>query len=142
MSKAKNGDTVEVHYTGKLQDGSQFDSSAGRDPLQFALGGGQIIPGFEEAVIGMSTGETKTVTIPADQAYGTHREELVWDVERDRFPDNIKPEVGLQLEMHQGDDKKIPVLITEVSPSKITLDANHPLAGQDLVFDIQLVKIA
>jgi peptidylprolyl isomerase len=142
MAQAKKGDTVKVHYTGKLEDGSEFDSSAGRNPLQFTLGGGKIIPGFEKAVLGMSPGESKTATIPADQAYGPHQEELVWDVDRERFPDNINPELGLQLEVRQADNQEVNVVVTGVSESSVRLDANHPLAGRDLIFDIQLMEIA
>jgi len=141
MSKAQNGQIVKVHYTGKLEDGTVFDTSDGRDPLQFTLGGGQIIPGFEEAVIGMQPGESKTITISADEAYGPHHDELVLEVERNQFPPHLEPKVGQQLELHQEDGRTIDVIVTDASQESVTLDANHPLAGQDLVFDVQLVEI-
>jgi len=141
MTQAKSGDTVKVHYTGTLEDGTQFDTSSGNEPLEFMLGGGQIIPGFEEAVLGMKPGESKTRTIPADQAYGPHREELVLVVEKEVFPPSIDPVIGQQLEVRQSDDRTIDVIVTEVTPSSVTLDANHPLAGQDLIFEIELVEI-
>ena len=141
MSKAQNGQIVKVHYTGKLEDGTVFDTSDGRDPLQFTLGGGQIIPGFEEGVIGMQPGESKTITISADEAYGPHHDELVLEVERNQFPPHLEPKVGQQLELHQEDGRTIDVIVTDASQESVTLDANHPLAGQDLVFDVQLVEI-
>jgi len=141
MTQAKNGDTVKVHYTGKLADETVFDSSVNRDPLQFKIGDGQIIPGFEKIVIGMDTGEKKVTTIVSDQAYGPHRKDMVFSVDRDKFPPNIQPEVGQQLQMPQADDQKIVVTVTKVSESNVTLDANHPLAGKDLTFEIQLVEI-
>lgn len=141
MMQAKNGDIVKVHYTGKLIDGTEFDSSVERNPLQFTLGEGQLIPGFEQAVLGMNLGESKTVKIPADQAYGPHRDEMVMVVERDRFPAQISPEIGQQFEIRQSDDQAFVVVVTDVSTSSVTLDGNHPLAGEDLIFDIQLVEI-
>ena len=142
MSKAETGNTVKVHYTGRLDDDTQFDSSAGRDPLEFTLGTGQVIPGFEEAVTGMALGDTKTVTIPAEQAYGPHHADLVLVVERNQIPPHINPEVGQQLEIHQQDGRAAAVVITEVTDESVSLDANHPLAGQDLIFDLELVEIA
>jgi peptidylprolyl isomerase len=142
MTQAKNGDTVKVHYTGKLEDGTQFDSSANSDPLEFTLGGGQVIPGFEEAVLGMNVGDSKTKTIPVEQAYGPHDEDMVLVVEKEMFPENIKPEVGQQLEMRNQEGRAIGVVVTEVTAESVTLDANHPLAGQNLVFDLELVEIA
>jgi len=142
MSKAEAGNTVKVHYTGRLNDDTQFDSSAGRDPLEFTLGTGQVIPGFEEAVTGMALGDTKTVTIPAEQAYGPHQADLVLVVERNQIPPHINPEVGQQLEIHQQDGRAAAVVITEVTDESVSLDANHPLAGQDLIFDLELVEIA
>lgn len=141
MTQAKQGDTVKVHYTGKLNDGTVFDSSADRDPLEFTVGQGQLIPGFEQAVIGMAPGETKTEKIPADQAYGSRREDMVVQVERQQIPENIPLEVGQRLQIQQAPGRIIPVVVTEVSDSKVTLDANPPLAGQDLIFDIELVDI-
>ena len=136
-----NGDTVKVHYTGRLTDGTVFDTSIGSDPLEFTLGQGQTIPGFEQAVIGMQVGETKTVTIPADQAYGPHREDMILEVSKDELPEDLDPEVGMQLQMNQGDGGITIVTITEVSETTIRIDANHPLAGQDLTFNIELVDI-
>jgi peptidylprolyl isomerase len=141
MTQAKNGDTVKVHYTGKLDDGTEFDSSIGDDPLEFTIGTGQIIPGFEQAVIGLTPGDSKSATIPAEQAYGPHQEELVLVVGRDKFPPHIKPSVGQRLEMRQAEDRSVSVIVTDISASDVTLDANHPLAGEDLIFDIQLVEI-
>jgi peptidylprolyl isomerase len=141
MTQAEIGNTVKVHYTGKLEDGTVFDSSIDRAPLQFTLGNGQMIPGFEQGVVGMKLGESKTVAIPADQAYGPHREEMVLVVERNQVPENMQIEVGQQLEIQQDDGQPFLVLVIEVSESNVTLDANHPLAGKDLTFDIQLVEI-
>lgn len=138
---AKNGDTVKVHYTGRLEDGTVFDTSIGSEPLEFTLGQSQLIPGFEQAVIGMQVGESKTVTIPADEAYGPRRDDMVLEVDKDELPDDLEPEVGMYLQMNQGDGGMVVVTITEVSETTITIDANHPLAGQDLTFDIELVEI-
>lgn len=142
MAQAKLGDTVKVHYTGKLDDGTVFDSSVNYEPLEFSLGTGSVIPGFEQAVLGMNSGESKTVTIPVDQAYGPHREELVLAVDRQQFPPGLEVEVGQQLQMQQENGQVLPVIITDMSDTTVTLDANHPLAGEDLIFDIQLVEIA
>jgi len=141
MAQAKSGDTVRVHYTGRLDDGTVFDSSRGREPLEFTLGAGQVIAGFEEAVAGMSPGEVKTVTIPHGEAYGGHRHELVVSVGHDQFPQHIDPQVGQQLQLAQGGQVTV-VTVTEVSERGITLDANHPLAGRDLTFELELVEIA
>lgn len=142
MVQAKSGDTVKIHYTGRLEDGTVFDSSANREPLEFTLNGGQVIPGFEQAVLGMSPGESKTEKIPMDQAYGPHRSEMVLEVNREQMPPELQPEVGQQLQVQQPDGQTIPVFVTEVTDSTVTLDANHPLAGEDLTFDIELVEIA
>ena len=139
--QAESGDTVRVHYNGRLEDGTEFDSSVGREPLQFTLGEGSMIPGFEKAVIGMSLDQWKTVEIPADEAYGPYREELVLVVDRGELPPDLEPEVGQQLQMQQADGRVIPVTVIEVSESSVTLDANHRLAGKDLIFEIQLVEI-
>ena len=141
MASAQAGDTVRVHYTGKLDDGTVFDSSAGSDPIEFVIGDHQVIPGFEDGVTGMSIGETKTITIPFDQAYGAYDDELVLDVPRDQFPDHITPEVGEALQLQQPDGNVITVIISEVSDKSVTLDANHPLAGEDLTFDLELAEI-
>lgn len=142
MPQAKQGDTVKVHYTGKLDDGTVFDSSQEREPLEFTIGTGTIIPGFEQAVIGMSPGESKTEVIPPDRAYGPYLEEMVLQIERQQLPAELDPEVGQQLQLEHPTGEVIPVIITDVSSSTVTLDANHPLAGEDLTFDIQLVAIA
>lgn len=141
MAQAKHGDTVKVHYTGKLDDGTVFDTSVDRDPLQFTIGEGQIIPSFEQAVLGMNPGESKTIKIPTDEAYGTHREEMVMVVDRNQLPADLNPEVGQQLQSRQPGGRTIVVTVTDVSESSVTVDANHPLAGKDLNFDIQLIEI-
>ena len=141
MTKAKNGDTVKVHYTGKLDDGRVFDTSVNREPLEFKIGGGQVIPGFENAVIDMSKGENNTVTIPSDEAYGPHRKELLMEVKKEQLPPDFKPEIGGQLEAKQPNGQVLVVTITEVKEDTVLLDANHPLAGQDLTFEIELVEI-
>ena len=142
MAQAKQGDTVKVHYSGTLADGTVFDSSEGRDPLQFTLGSGQIIPGFERAVEGMSPGDKTTTTIPSDQAYGAHQAEAVLSVPLDRMPPDLNPQVGQQLQMQGQNGQPIPVRVTEVTAETVTIDANHPLAGKDLTFAIELVEIA
>jgi peptidylprolyl isomerase len=141
MTQAKKGDTVNVHYTGKLEDGTVFDSSVDREPLQFTISEGRILPGFEQGVIGMKPGDTKKVSIPADKAYGLHRKDLVLVVDKSKIPSHLKPEVGQQLKLNQPDGRAVPVRVTDISPSKVTLDANHPLAGKDLTFEIELVEI-
>jgi len=139
---AKNGDIVQVNYTGKLADGTVFDSSVGREPYEFTLGSDQAIPGFDKAILGMKVGEKKTVTIPADEAYGPHLDNMVVEVSRDRFPGTIDPKVGQMLEATGQNGEKIRFTITKVTDNTtVTLDANHPLAGKDLTFDIELVKI-
>lgn len=142
MTEAKNGDTVKIHYTGKLHDGNVFDSSLDRDPLEFKIGDNQVIEGFEEAVIGMSPMENKTTTIPSDKAYGEYRNDMVIEVDKAQFPENIDPEVGQQLELRQENGQKVVVSVTDVNNSAVTLDANHPLAGKDLNFEIQLLEIS
>ena len=142
MAAAKTGDTVKVHYTGRLEDGTEFDSSTGGDPLEFKLGEGEVIPGFEQAVEGMAVNESKTVTIPADDAYGQRRDDLVMDVDRGEFQEGVNPQVGEHFRVRQTDSHEITVVVTEVGESQVTLDANHPLAGKDLTFDIQLVAVA
>jgi len=141
MGQAKHGDTVKVHYTGKLEDGTVFDSSADRDPLEFTIGAGNIIPGFEKAVVGMNPGDSKTEVIPTEQAYGPYMEEMVVTIDRQQMPVEIAPEVGQQLQIKQPDGQVLPVIITDVSDGTVTLDANHPLAGENLTFDIRLVEI-
>jgi peptidylprolyl isomerase len=133
---AKSGDTVKVHYTLKLQDGTVFDSSKDREPLEITLGQNQVIPGFEQAVIGMKAGESKTFTLTADQAYGQRNDELIYEIGKDELPSDINPEVGMQLQGSQGI-----LTILEVNETTVKLDANNPLAGKDLTFEIQLVEI-
>jgi peptidylprolyl isomerase len=142
VAQAKNGDTVKIHYTGKLDNGATFDSSADRDPLEFKLGQGEVIPGFEEAVVGMEPGESKSVQVAAKDAYGPHHEELVTEVGREKFPPDMNVKVGQQLELQSTDGRRRVVMVTEVTDSSVTLDANHPLAGRDLTFDIKLMEIA
>jgi len=141
MAQAKLGDTVKVHYTGKLEDGTVFDTSTDSDPLQFTIGEGQIIPGFEQAVVRMNPGESKTIKVPVDEAYGPHREEMVLVVNRNQLPADLIPEIGQQLQSRQPDGQTIVVTVTDISESSVTVDANHPLAGKDLTFDIQLIEI-
>jgi peptidylprolyl isomerase len=141
MAKAKQGDKVRVHYTGKLEDGSIFDSSVERDPLEFTIGSGNLIPGFEEGVLDMDTGDKKSITIPAEQAYGPYRDEMVVEVDRKQFPADIEPEVGQQLKLSQMDGSTCIVMVKKITESSITLDANHPLAGKTLNFEIELIEI-
>jgi len=141
MTQAKEGDTVRISYTGTLNDGTVFDSSEGRDPLEFTIGSGQIIPGLDTAMPGMAVGEKKRVEIGVMQAYGPAHADRVIEVPLDQLPADIPREVGITLAMQGEDGQQMPVRVTAVSDTKITLDANHPLAGQDLVFDIELVAI-
>jgi peptidylprolyl isomerase len=141
MGTARQGDIVKVHYTGRLPDGTQFDSSANEEPLEFQLGEGEVIPGFEQAVLGMNPGESKTTTISAEEAYGAYDEDLVMEVGRDEFPQNIEPKVGQRLQLRQEGGEPFGVVVTEVGSDTVTLDANHPLAGQALTFEIELVEV-
>lgn len=141
MSEAKSGDTVRIHYTGTLADGSQFDSSAGRDPLEFKLGAGQVIPGFDKAVTGMTVGQEQTVEIPAADAYGAADANGRQSFPRDKIPANIPLEIGTQLQLSGPEGQPIAVTVAEVSDDAVILDANHPLAGKDLTFRIELVEI-
>ncbi|WP_305045397.1 FKBP-type peptidyl-prolyl cis-trans isomerase [Geoalkalibacter sp.] len=140
MAQLKSGDTAKVHYTGTLDDGTVFDSSREREPLEFQVGAGQLIAGFDEGVLGMSLGETRNIHIPAEKAYGPHREELVIDVDRRQFPQDITPEVGRQLQTEDNHGHPLIVTITAIDGDKVTLDANHPLAGKNLNFEIELVE--
>jgi FKBP-type peptidyl-prolyl cis-trans isomerase 2 len=142
MAQAQSGDVVKVHYTGRLADGTTFDTSLQRDPLEFTLGAGELIPGFEQAVLGMAPGESKTTTIPAHQAYGPHHAERVIEVERQHLPADLQLEPGQQLNLTRPDGTTITVLVTALTEARVTLDANHPLAGKELIFDIALVEIA
>lgn len=141
MAAAKQGDTVKVHYTGKTAGEGVFDSSADREPLQFTIGQGMVIPGFEEAIIGMNPGESKTVDIPQEKAYGSYHEEGVITLGRQQLPPDLKPEVGQRLQAQRADGQVVIVTITGISESEITLDANHPLAGKTLTFDLTLVEV-
>lgn len=141
MTAVKSGDTVRVHYTGTLEDGAQFDSSVGREPLQFTVGQGQVIGGFEQAAMGLQPGESRTVTVPAEDAYGAHRPDLVQEIERVSLPQDIDFQEGLQLQAQGPNSQPLLLTVTSVSDQSVTLDANHPLAGKDLTFDIELVEI-
>jgi peptidylprolyl isomerase len=141
MAQAQTGDTVKVHYTGKLDNGKVFDTSTSREPLEFTLGSQQVIPGFEEAVIGMNPGESKMVKIAANEAYGPHRTDLIVEVERTEFPDDLDPQVGEKLRMQDAQGQEFQVTVTDTSEEHITLDGNHPLAGEDLTFEIELVEV-
>ena len=142
MSQAKSGDTVRIHYTGTLDDGNQFDSSAGRDPLEFTVGSGQVIPGFEKAVEGMAVGDTKKINIPAEEAYGPRHEQMIQEVPKSALPDDLEPEVGMGLQAQGPDGQVMDLTITAVEDDAITVDGNHPLAGQALNFDLELVEIS
>lgn len=141
MATAKSGDTVEVHYTGKLDDGTVFDSSEGKEPIVFKIGESRIIPGFENGVVGMEEGESKSVSLPPDQAYGERVEELQQKFPREQVPPSITPEVGQHLQMKRSDGQTVDVVVSDLDEETITLDANHPLAGHTLHFDIKLEKI-
>ncbi|MEP3055364.1 MULTISPECIES: peptidylprolyl isomerase [Ascidiaceihabitans] len=141
MAAIKDGDTVRIHYTGTLLDGSVFDSSEGRDPLEFAVGSGQIIPGLDEALPGMDIGDTKKVQIPVEKAYGPINPEMQQAVPREGIPDDIPLELGLQLHMQTPNGQPMPVTVVAMDEATVTLDANHPLAGKDLTFDIEIVSV-
>ena len=141
MPQANPGNLVRVHYIGKLDDGTVFDTSRERQPLEFTLGQGQVIPGFEQAVEGMNSGETKTAQIPADKAYGPYRDDMVLEVSREQIPPQIKPQVGQELELRDEQGQRVPARVTQMSDESITLDANHPLAGKSLTFDLELVEV-
>lgn len=141
MQQAKKGDTVRVHYTGTLLTGEQFDSSAGREPLEFEVGAGMMIKGFDDAVVGMAVGDKKTINISPDEAYGERNEQMIIDFPRSNFPDDMEPEIGMQLMMNNSAGQQFPVTITEVREDVVVLDANHMLAGKELVFDIEMVEI-
>lgn len=141
MQQVKKGDTVKVHYHGKLTDGTTFDSSEGREPLEFEVGSGQVIPGFDDGVTGMAIGEKKTILIPADEAYGQKQEDMIMEFPKERFPEDMVPEAGMQLNMSNDQGQNFPVVIVDVKETVVILDANHPLAGEDLTFDLELVEI-
>ena len=139
--QAKKGDTVRVHYTGKLTTGEQFDSSAGREPLEFEVGAGMMIKGFDAAVVGMQVGDKKTITIAPAEAYGEKSEEMIFEFPKANFPADMTPEIGMQLVMNNGAGQQIPVNIIDIREEIVVLDANHMLAGKELVFDIEIVEI-
>jgi len=141
MQQVKSGDTVKVHYHGKLTDGTTFDSSSGRDPLEFEVGSGMVIKGFDDGVTGMIVGDKKTINIPVDDAYGPKQEEMLVEFPIDQFPPDMKPEVGMPLTMTTSQGQPVQVVIIDIKPEAVILDANHPLAGQELVFDLELVEI-
>ena len=141
MQLVKNGDKVKVHYHGKLTSGETFDSSEGRSPLEFEVGGGMVIKGFDDGVTGMSTGEKKTLNIPFDEAYGPRNPEMIIEFPKDKFPADMPLEVGLPLMMSGAQGEQFQVVVSQIKDESVMLDANHPLAGQDLVFDIELVEI-
>lgn len=141
MAQAKDGDVVRVHYTGTLDDETQFDSSVGRDPLEFTVGAGMVIPGFDEMVRGMEPGDSRTTRIPADQAYGESREEMKLTLTRGQLPPEFKPEIGQQIHLEGHDGQPVPARVVESDESGIVVDANHELAGEALTFEIELVEI-
>jgi peptidylprolyl isomerase len=142
IQEAKRGDTVRIHYTGKFDDGTEFATSINDDPLQFTIGEGQVIPGLEQAVMGMSPGQAKTAQILADQAYGSYQASKVVEVNRNRFPAHLDLQIGMVLRMRKAGGERIRRIVTTLSDTKVILDANHPLAGEDLTFDLQLIEIA
>jgi len=141
MVQAKSGDSVKVNYTGTFEDGTVFDTSTGQDALEFTIGQGEVIPSFEQTVIGMQPGETRKVEIKADDAYGPYRDEYVFDIERSMFPPDLDPQIGQKLAIRRGEGHSLPMQVVSASEDKVTLDANHPLAGKNLIFDIHLVAI-
>ena len=142
MSQVKSGDKVRIHYTGTLNDGTVFDSSQGRDPLEFTVGSGEIIPGLDKALPGMAVGDKKSVPVPAEDAYGPRNPEGIADIPREQIPADIPLEEGIQLQMRTPEGQQLPVTVTKIPDETVTLDANHRLAGEDLTFDIELVQIA
>ena len=142
MQQVKKGDTVKVHYHGKLTNGETFDSSEGKEPLEFKVGEGSVIKGFDDGVMGMQIGDKKTIEVPVDDAYGPKNEEMLIEFPKDRFPSDMNPEVGMPLTMSNGSGQNFRVTIIEVKDDSVILDANHPLAGEDLIFDIELVSIS
>jgi FKBP-type peptidyl-prolyl cis-trans isomerase 2 len=141
MQQVQNGDKIKVHYHGKLRSGETFDTSDGREPLEFTVGSGQVIKGFDEGVKGMKVGDKKTVEIQVTDAYGEKQQEMMIEFPKDQFPADMNPEIGMQLMMSNGSGQQFPVTVAEVKEESIVLDANHPLAGQDLIFDLELVSI-
>ncbi len=142
MASVKDGSTVKVHYTGKLEDGTVFDSSLEREPLEFKIGTGSIIPGFEKGIMGLETGTKKTLTITPEDGYGDPSQDLIAVVKRAEFPKDITPDLGQQLQMQRPDGQIVNMVIAKIEGDDVTLDANHPLAGKTLIFDIELVEVA
>ena len=141
MQQVKHGDKIKVHYHGKLTSGETFDSSPGREPLEFEVGSGMVIKGFDDGVTGMKVGEKKTINIPADEAYGPVNPDMLMDFPKERFPADMQMELGMQLMMSDPSGQQFPVKINEVKDDVIVLDGNHPLAGEELIFDLELVEI-
>ncbi|MBL7731328.1 MAG: peptidylprolyl isomerase [Chitinophagaceae bacterium] len=141
MTQVKSGDKIKVHYHGKLTSGETFDSSAGRDPLEFEVGSGMVIKGFDDGVTGMAVGDKKTITIPFNEAYGPRNPEMIIPMPKERFPQDMQVELGMQLGMSDQNGQQFQVTVVEIKEDVVMLDANHPLAGQDLVFDLELVEI-
>lgn len=141
MQQVKKGDKIKVHYHGRLTTGETFDKSEGREPLEFEVGGGMVIKGFDDGVTGMAVGEKKTITIPFGEAYGPRNPDMIIDMPKDRFPQDMELEIGMPLGMSDGHGQQFQVVVAEIKETSVTLDANHPLAGQDLVFDLELVEI-
>ena len=141
MQQVKSGDKIKVHYHGRLTNGETFDKSEGREPLEFEVGSGMVIKGFDDGVTGMAVGDKKTINIPADEAYGVKNSDMIIDMPKDRFPKDIEIEVGIPLSMSDGQGQQFQVVVAEVQEDVIILDANHPLAGEDLIFDLELVEI-
>jgi FKBP-type peptidyl-prolyl cis-trans isomerase 2 len=141
MQQVKSGDKVKVHYHGKLTSGETFDSSAGREPLEFEVGSGMVIKGFDDGVTGMIVGEKKTINIPADEAYGPVNPDMLMDFPKERFPADMQLELGMQLMMSDPSGQQFPVKVNEIKEDVIVLDGNHPLAGEELIFDLELVEI-
>ncbi len=141
MQQAKKGDKVKVHYHGKLTSGETFDSSANREPLEFEIGSGSVIKGFDEGVTGMKVGEKKTVNIPSDSAYGPRNPEMIIEVPKEKFPGDMELAIGIPLMINDGEGRQFQVIISSIRDNSVMLDANHPLAGKDLVFELELVEI-
>lgn len=139
--KVKKGDTIKIHYTGQFDDGEVFDSSQGREPLQFKVGTGEIIKGLEKAVLGMQPGEKKNVTVNPEEGYGNHDKKLLMEMPKVRIPEDISPEKGMPLQLVNKQGQATPVIVTEILDKSVRLDANHPLAGKELSFDLELVEI-
>jgi peptidylprolyl isomerase len=141
MAQVKSGDKVKVHYHGRLTSGETFDTSAGREPLEFEVGGGKVIKGFDEGVKGMTVGEKKTINIPLEEAYGPHSDEMIIEFPKDQFPSDMEIAEGMELMMSNSSGQNIPVVVVEIKENSVLLDANHPLAGKDLIFEIELIEI-